>query len=111
MKRALALIQKHIKGTISMIRINCPHCGKREHAEFTYGEDASRLLPANDASLETWNEYVFERDNVAGEHLEYWHHALGCRSWLKVQRNTLTHDISWVGFPHDTPPAQGEVKS
>ena len=94
-----------------MLRINCPHCGEREHTEFTYGEDANRSLPDTDASLETWSKYVYQRENVAGEHMEYWHHALGCRTWLKVQRSTLTHEISWVGLPHDMPPSQTETQS
>jgi len=94
-----------------MLRINCPHCGEREHTEFTYGEDANRSLPATDASLETWSKYVYQRENIAGEHMEYWHHALGCRTWLKVQRSTLTHEISWVGLPHDMPPSQTETQS
>ena len=88
-----------------MIRINCPYCGEREHSEFTYGEDATRATPENGAPLEQWNKFVYERDNPAGEHIEYWHHAFGCRAWLKVQRNTLTHDISWVGLPHENPEA------
>ena len=89
-----------------MIRINCPYCGEREHSEFTYGEDATRTTPDNDAPMEEWNKFVHERDNPAGEHIEYWHHAFGCRAWLKVQRNTLTHDISWVGLPHENPEAE-----
>jgi sarcosine oxidase subunit delta len=32
---------------------------------------------------------------------EYWYHGGGCRAWLKVVRNTLTHDIKSVR------PAQG----
>ena len=27
---------------------------------------------------------------------EYWYHGGGCRSWLKVARNTLTHEITSV---------------
>ncbi|MDP6969884.1 MAG: sarcosine oxidase subunit delta [Gammaproteobacteria bacterium] len=91
-----------------MLRIKCPYCGTREHTEFTYGEDAKRILPDTDASLDVWNTYVFARHNVAGEHLEYWQHTLGCRAWLKVQRNTLTHTISWIGLPQDTPPQPEE---
>jgi len=44
-----------------MIRINCPYCGEREHSEFTYGEDATRATPENDAPLEQWNKFVYER--------------------------------------------------
>lgn len=87
-----------------MIRIQCPYCGERDQSEFTYGEDAKRQAP--DAELAKWNEYVYQRENVRGEHLEYWHHAFGCRVWLKVQRNTITHDINWVGLPNELPPKQ-----
>ena len=109
-KRALALIQKHING-VNMLRIKCPYCGVREHTEFTYGEDANRSLPDPDASLDNWNNYVFARQNVAGEHLEYWQHTLGCRAWLKVQRDTVTHEITWTGLPHETHPQQKEAST
>ena len=89
-----------------MIRIQCPYCGERDHSEFTYGEDASRQVPTMDADLAQWNEYVYIRQNVRGEHLEYWHHSLGCRAWLKVQRNTVTHAISWVGLANELPPKE-----
>lgn len=86
-----------------MIRINCPFCGIREHTEFTYGEDANRQTPGLSAPIEEWNTYVYERDNVAGCHMEYWHHAFGCRSWIKVKRDTQTHAILWVGLPQENP--------
>ena len=41
-------------------------------------------------------DYVYLRDNIAGEMREYWYHGSGCRAWLKVARNTLTHEISSV---------------
>lgn len=77
-----------------MIRINCPYCGPRDHTEFTYGGDATRNHPGLDSDAQgEWYDYVFLRDNPRGRHAEFWHHVQGCRRWLRVQRNTLTHEI------------------
>ncbi len=82
------------------MRINCPWCGPRLLNEFTYGGDATKARPKNPeaASLETWMDYVYLRDNPAGRHREYWHHGSGCRSWLIVTRDTRTHDIKKVAL-------------
>lgn len=76
--------------------IPCPYCGPREHTEFTYGGDATVKRPAYGATapLETWIEHVYLRDNPRGPHRELWHHAAGCRSWIEVRRDTLTHEIT-----------------
>jgi sarcosine oxidase subunit delta len=42
---------------------------------------------------------IYVRDNPAGPHHELWYHASGCRSWLRVLRNTRTHEILAVSFP------------
>jgi heterotetrameric sarcosine oxidase delta subunit len=75
--------------------ISCPHCGKRPHAEFTYGGDAT-LGPRPDATAPdaAWMDFVYLRDNPCGPHREYWHHTLGCECWIVVERDTLTHRIS-----------------
>ena len=74
--------------------IPCPHCGPRDSAEFTYYGDASRERPALDnTDVEAWAAYVYERDNPKGPHKEFWHHLLGCRQWLVVERNTATHEV------------------
>ena len=80
------------------MKIPCPHCGERPESEFTYGGDATVSRPT-DYSKEAkadWMNYVFYRDNPRGDHAEYWHHNVGCRAWIKVTRNTATHDISAV---------------
>jgi len=78
-----------------MNRIECRFCVTREHTEFTYGGDATKQRPAlNEESNQIWTDYVFTRDNPKGAHQEYWQHTQGCRSWVKVSRNTLTHVIS-----------------
>jgi heterotetrameric sarcosine oxidase delta subunit len=79
-----------------MLLIRCPWCGQRDHTEFTYGGDASVRRPAPDASDRDWINYLYVRDNPRGLHLEYWHHVQGCRQWLSVLRNTMTHEITQV---------------
>ena len=77
-----------------MIRIDCPYCGERDHVEFVYGGDATERFP--DLSVvdsDSWTEFVFMRDNPAGAHKEYWQHQHGCRQWLRVERDTVTHKI------------------
>ena len=82
-----------------MLRIPCPFCGPRDHSEFTYaGADVE--YPALDADREAWFEAVFLRDNPRGPHREVWHHVSGCRSFLLVERDTLTHAIASVRLAH-----------
>ena len=78
------------------MRIACPFCGPREVGEFSYLGDAKPKRPAADASEDAVFDYVYLRDNVAGEMEELWYHGGGCRAWLKVTRNTRTHEISDV---------------
>jgi heterotetrameric sarcosine oxidase delta subunit len=77
-----------------MLRIVCPYCGERDQVEYVYAGDATRQMPdLADADLDRWTDWVFARDNPKGEHHEYWQHVHGCRQWLHVARNTVTHEI------------------
>ncbi|MFZ2102190.1 MAG: sarcosine oxidase subunit delta family protein [Oricola sp.] len=81
--------------------ITCPHCGPRDLAEFSYQGDATRTRPDPASSDQAaWNAYVYDRDNPAGDHREFWQHSGGCRKHLVVTRNTLTHAISDIRFAH-----------
>jgi sarcosine oxidase subunit delta len=91
-----------------MIRINCPFCGERDHSEFGYGGDASIVYPALDASVEEWHDAVFLRENIRGVQSETWQHTNGCRMWLVIERDTVTHEIHSVKPAH---PGNGEVLS
>jgi methylglutamate dehydrogenase subunit B len=85
-----------------MLRIQCPYCGLRDHAEFAYGRDANRQRPSlDDTDFERWYDYVFLRDNPLGATRELWQHIHGCRQWLVVERDTLTHDIASVSPARD----------
>ena len=75
--------------------LTCPYCGPRDVSEFTYQGDGNRQRPApNSQDLQAWNEYVYDRQNPAGDHNEIWQHSGGCRSHIRVVRNTLTHNVS-----------------
>jgi methylglutamate dehydrogenase subunit B len=75
--------------------IPCPFCGPREHAEFAYGGDATVRRPHQDEPVwgPEWQAYVYVRANPRGRHREYWQHAAGCRQWLVVTRDTLSHEV------------------
>ncbi len=88
-----------------MLRIDCPWCGVRDEAEFKYGGDATVKRAAADGSAESFYSYTYERANPKGWHLEWWHHAAGCRQWLKVVRHTVTHEIRQVAKAGDDVPA------
>ncbi len=78
------------------MRIPCPHCGERGSDEFTILGAADPKRPAPDAPAEDWHAYVHLRDNPKGRYRELWHHGLGCRAWLVVERDTVTHAIHAV---------------
>ncbi len=82
-----------------MLFIPCPWCGKRALTEFTYRGDATIVRPQENDSDEQWYNFVYTRDNPRGEHTEWWHHTAGCRKWIKVRRNTSTHEISGSETP------------
>ena len=79
-----------------MIRIDCPWCGLRDEVEFSYRGDATVQRPPGDATDQEFFDYVHIRKNPRGWHVEWWHHASGCRQFLKVVRNTMTHEVRAV---------------
>jgi sarcosine oxidase subunit delta len=93
-----------------MLRIPCPYCGDRDYVEFLYGGDAENAMPElSDTDVDRWTEFVFFRNDPKGEHAEYWQHQHGCRQWLRVVRDTVTHKVTSVqpASEVDTP-AQGK---
>ena len=87
------------------MRIECPFCGDRDVSEFTYRGDAGCRRPPPDAEgpADHFFEAVYLRENPAGPHQELWYHASGCLSWLRVTRNTRTHEILGVQLVTGTP--------
>lgn len=84
--------------------INHPLLGPRDVSEFYYLGDVSLIdrpdWQAEDAA-DQFYEYLYLRDNPAGETRELWYHEQGDRSWLVVTRNTLTHEITKVELARD----------
>ena len=82
------------------MRIRCPFCGDRAHAEFTYQGDAGPVRPRSDVHASPdpapFVDFAYVRTNPSGAHREYWQHVAGCRAWLVVDRDVTTHAILGV---------------
>ncbi len=81
------------------MRLTCPLCGARDVREFTYRGDAK--LMARPVEAGDMQDYVHIRDNIAGETEELWHHVYGCSAWLKVVRDTVSHEVKSVELAKD----------
>jgi heterotetrameric sarcosine oxidase delta subunit len=100
--------------------INHPLLGPRDSAEFVCLGDAELMIrpdwqgkeasgDAIEYAIEKFHEYLYLRDNPAGEHKELWYHEQGDRSWLVLTRNTLNHEIKKVELARDV--ARGLIGS
>lgn len=80
--------------------IVCVCCGPRDVSEYTYFGDATVERPSlaggTADATQAWLAAVYQRRNPRGLHAELWQHSAGCRAFLRVVRNTLTHEISSV---------------
>lgn len=97
--------------------INHPLLGPRDAQEFVYLGDAGLIhrpdgmaYPDATAAQDAFHDYLYLRNNPAGEHRELWYHEQGDRSWLVVTRNTVTHEITAVELARDVARAQGRSK-
>jgi methylglutamate dehydrogenase subunit B len=83
------------------MRIPCPFCGPRDSREFVTRGDAAPVRPAAEAGEAAMFDYVYLRDNPAGAITEWWYHASGCRQWLRVTRDTVTHVVAAATLAQD----------
>ena len=78
-----------------MMRIDCPHCGPRAQAEFGYERTLDSIvtidMPADEAVAR-----LYARTNPRGLDDELWRHGFGCRQWIVLRRNRVTHEIVGV---------------
>ena len=112
MKRAREPSQTFTEDRLKMI-INHPLLGPRDASEFTCLGDASLINRPDwqsENAAEEFYEYLYLRDNLAGNTRELWFHEHGDRSWLVVTRNTLTHEITKVELARDVAIAAGRKK-
>ena len=91
-----------------MLLIPCPHCGARAQVEFAYGGDATKRRPPDSAPDEAWYDYVYLRSNPRGPHQEWWLHHAGCGRWIRVTRDTATHQVLGAA-PAAGPPGGGAL--
>ncbi len=75
-----------------MLLIHCPHCGPRAGAEFAFERPVEAIVPL-DAVPEEAMARLYTRENPRGPSWELWRHAHGCRAWIRVLRDTATHEI------------------
>jgi len=94
-----------------MLQIDCPWCGLRDEAEFSYGGEAHIVRPPEPATLSDaeWAEYLFMRSNTKGLFLERWNHAHGCRRWFNAKRNTATNQFGTTYKMGEKPSAKDDV--
>jgi len=84
------------------MRIKCPLCGDRDSREFSVmGHETYMTRPTDEGWSAAWDNYLHLRDNAAGVTRELWYHGAGCTSWLRVERDTVTHDILRVDLARD----------
>ena len=80
-----------------MLLIPCPWCGPREEIEFRYAGEA-RTMPALTVGDDVWARYLFFRSNPVGGYTERWVHVHGCRRYVTLTRDTITHQITGAHF-------------
>lgn len=70
--------------------LHCPNCGPRDASEFRYG---GQILPVPAGTPGA-------ASNLPGPQEERWYHRLGCRRWLRVERDVKTNIVirtGWLG--------------
>lgn len=72
------------------LHIPCPVCGDRPFHEFAFGGEW-REVDAPDAEADFARVYLSE--NPEGPQRERWFHAMGCRTWTTITRDTRTNEV------------------
>ena len=93
-----------------MLELNCPFCGPRPEVEFRCGGEAGIRRPGDPAACDDagWTDYLWNRSNPKGRHVERWCHSHGCGKWFQVLRDTVSDRIL-ASFPiGERPPRMAE---
>ncbi len=94
-----------------MLSIYCPHCAEyRDEEEFHYKGQAhiARPIDPDSCTDEEWGNYLYFRANPRGIHHEVWVHALGCRKFFNVTRDTRSYQIFESYCIGESPSFSGE---
>ncbi|MEG3125430.1 sarcosine oxidase subunit delta [Sphingomonas sp. GB1N7] len=75
-----------------MMRIDCPYCGARAQAEFTYERTLDSIVTLGMPAEEAMGR-LYARANPRGLDDELWRHSYGCRQWIVLRRHRQTHEI------------------
>jgi heterotetrameric sarcosine oxidase delta subunit len=79
------------------MRINCPWCGERAETEFrSAGAALDRPSAPTELDGTQWADHIYGRDNQPGLVRELWWHWAGCRQWLLIDRDSVSHRIDRV---------------
>ena len=75
-----------------MLVIRCPYCGDRPEIEFRHGGEAHIARPADPTALTDaeWADYLYNRRNPRGLHIERWRHVHGCGRFFNAVRDTVS---------------------
>lgn len=77
-----------------MLILTCPYCGiDADETELAPGGQAHLTREGPGSSDEAFHDYLFQRANPKGVHLERWRHAYGCGKWFHAARCTTTLEV------------------
>lgn len=90
-----------------MLILECPYCGvKADETELHAGGEAhlTRFGPGSDD--DSFEGYLFTRENPKGVHFERWRHVNGCGKWFHAARCTMTNEVFGTYSAQVTAPPQ-----
>lgn len=79
-----------------MLQLYCPYCEEHRSEEEFHAKGQAHIARPENPDLCTdaeWGEFLYFRDNPRGLHREQWYHAVGCRQFFNVLRDTQTYVI------------------
>ncbi|ROT94492.1 sarcosine oxidase subunit delta family protein [Marinobacter sp. R17] len=79
-----------------MFYIYCPYCGEHREEEEFHAKGQAHLARPEDpdaCSDEEWGNFLYFRSNPRGLYHELWVHAIGCRKFFNIARDTQTYEI------------------
>ena len=93
-----------------MLIVRCPYCGERPEIEFRHGGEAHIARPAdpNATSDAEWADYLYNRTNPKGLHVERWRHVYGCGRFFNAVRDTVSDFFLATYKVGEPPPRRSE---